>query len=184
MIIGLDLSVNSTGICVRKDKEVSYYIVVPKLSKRMKAINEMKTCSISHIEYDKIKDLDSHNIRCIANAICDIIKDMREKGEEIELVVIEDVAMKAQGRSIITLTLLNGYVRCMLDQLKVKYETVNPTQWKKEVLGNGAADKELIIYHWARFDQENCKHMMDMNAKCDDVADAFFLTCWGEVRNS
>jgi len=177
MIIGLDLSVNSTGICVRKDKEVSYYIIVPKLSKRMKAINEMKTCSISHIEYDKIKDLDSHNIRCIANAICDIIKDMRE---EIELVVIEDVAMAAKGRSIITLTLLNGYVRCMLDQLKVKYETVTPTQWKKIVLGNGQADKELIIYHWARFDQENCRHMMDMNCKCDDVADAYFLTCWGE----
>ena len=177
MIVGLDLSVNSTGICVRKGKEVSYYIIVPKLSKRMKVINEMKTCSISHIEYDKIKDNISSNIRCIGEKICDIIKDFKD---EIELVVIEDVAMKAQGRSIIDLTLLNGYVRCMLDGLGVKYETVNPTQWKKEVLGNGAADKELIVYHWARFDPENCKHMMDMNVKCDDVADAYFLTCWGE----
>lgn len=181
MIVGLDLSVNSTGICVRKDKEVSYYIVVPKLSKRMKAINEMKTCSISHIEYDKIKDNINSNIRCISKKICEIIKDFKD---EVELVVIEDVAMKAQGRSIITLTLLNGYVRCMLDGLGVKYETVNPTQWKKEVLGNGAADKELIIYHWARFDQENCRHMMDMNCKCDDVADAYFLTCWGETQKS
>lgn len=195
MIIGLDLSVNSTGVCLNRGKDrgyrrhdvsttrcYEYKIIVPKLSKRMKAINEMKTCSISHIEYDKIKDLDSHNIRCIANAICDIIKDMREKGEEIELVVIEDVAMAAKGRSIITLTLLNGYVRCMLDQLGLRYETVTPTQWKKEMLGNGQADKELIIYHWARFDQENCRHMMDMSAKCDDIADAYFLTCWGEIQ--
>lgn len=186
MIIGLDLSVNSTGVCLNRGKEkgYEYKIIVPKLSKRMKAINEMKSCSISHIEYDKIKDLDSHNIRCIANAICDIIKDMREKGEVIELVVIEDVAMAAKGRSIITLTLLNGYVRCMLDQLGLRYETVTPTQWKKEVLGNGQADKELIVYHWARFDQENCRHMMDMSAKCDDIADAYFLTCWGKMRCS
>lgn len=179
MIVGLDLSVNSTGICVRKGREVSYYIVVPKLSKRMKAINEMKTCSISHIEYDKIKDNINSNIRCIGKKICDIIKDFKD---EVELVVIEDVAMKAQGRSIIDLTLLNGYVRCLLDGLGVKYETVNPTRWKKEVLGNGAADKELIVYHWARFDQENCRHMMDMSVKCDDIADAYFLTCWGEIQ--
>lgn len=179
MVVGLDLSINSTGVCIRDPKDPSktrYYIIVPKLSKRMVAINQMKSCSISHITYDKIKDLDSHNIRCIANAIRDIIKDFKD---EIEFVVIEDVAMAAKGRSIITLTLLNGYVRCMLDQLGVRYETVTPTQWKKRILGNGQADKELIIYHWAKFDQENCRHMMDMRAKCDDVADAYFLSCWG-----
>lgn len=178
MVIGLDLSINSTGVCIRDPKGPSktrYYIIVPKLSKRMVAINQMKSCSISHITYDKIKDLDSHNIRCISNAIRDIIEDFKD---EIEFVVIEDVAMAARGRSIITLTLLNGYVRCMLDQLGVRYETVTPTQWKKKILGNGQADKELIIYHWARFDQENCRHMMDMNVKCDDVADAYFLSCW------
>ena len=184
MIVGLDLSVNSTGICVRKGKEASYYIVVPKLSKKMKAINDMKSVDICYKTYDKIDSNDSHNIRCISNEICDIIEDMREKGEEIEKVVVEDIAMSAKGRSIITLTLLNGYIRCMLDKLKVKYETVTPTQWKKEVLGNGAADKELIIYHWARFDQENCRHMMDMNCTCDDIADAYFLTCWEKVRSS
>ena len=145
----------------------------------MVAINQMKSCSISHITYDKIKDHISSNIRCISEKICDIIKDMRENGEKIDLVVIEDVAMAARGRSIIDLTLLNGYVRCMLDQMGVRYETVTPTQWKKRILGNGQADKELIIYHWAKFDQENCRHMMDMRAKCDDVADAYFLSCWG-----
>jgi Holliday junction resolvasome RuvABC endonuclease subunit len=145
----------------------------------MVAINQMKSCSISHITYDKIKDHISSNIRCISEKIRDIIKDMRENGEKIDLVVIEDVAMAARGRSIIDLTLLNGYVRCMLDQLGVRYETVTPTQWKKRILGNGQADKELIIYHWAKFDQENCRHMMDMNVKCDDVADAYFLSCWG-----
>lgn len=186
MIIGLDLSINSTGVCLNRGKEkgCEYRIIVPKLSKRMIAINEMKTCSISHIEYSKIKDHISSNIRCIGEKICEIIEDMREKGEEIEMVVIEDVAMRAQGRSIIDLTLLNGYVRCLMDRLGLRYKTVTPTQWKKELLGNGGADKELIVYHWARFDPENCRHMMDMRVKCDDVADAYFLSCCDFIKRS
>lgn len=182
MIVGLDLSINSTGVCLNRGKEkgYEYKIIVPKLSKRMNAINEMKTCSISHVEYDKIKDNISSNIRCIGEKICDIIKDFKD---EIELVVIEDVAMAARGRSIIDLTLLNGYVRCMLDQMGLRYKTVTPTQWKKKILGNGQADKELIVYHWAKFDQENCRAMFHSKCKCDDVADAFFLTCWGGIEN-
>lgn len=175
MIVGLDLSINSTGVCLREEGKTPYYkIIVPKLSKRMVAINTMKSCSISHITYDKIKDNVNHNIRCISNKIRDIIK---EKRDLIEYVVIEDVALRAKGRSIIDLTLLNGYVRCVLDELGVEYKTVTPTQWKKEMIGNGMADKELIIYCWARFDEDNCRHMMDMSCKCDDVADAYFLSC-------
>lgn len=175
MIIGLDLSINSTGVCIRDEERVEYFIIVPKLSKRMKAINDMKSCSISHITYDKIKDNVSHNIRCISEKICDIIKDFGV--DKIDGVVIEDVALRAKGRSIIDLTLLNGYVRCMLDGLGVEYKTMPPTAWKKVMIGNGMADKELIIYCWAGLDPDNCRHMMDMNCKCDDVADAYFLSC-------
>ena len=87
------------------------------------------------------------------------------------------MALRAKGRSIIDLTLLNGYVRCMLDGLGIEYKTVTPTQWKKEMIGNGMADKELVVYCWAKFDPDNCRHMMNMNCKCDDVADAYFLSC-------
>lgn len=179
--IGLDLSINSTGVCCMDgDRECEYFIIVPKLSKKMKMMNEEKGTRISHIEYSKIKDNDSHNIRCIAKKICDIIADMREKGREVESITMEDVAMRAQGRSIITLTLLNGYVRCMLDGLGMRYKTVNPTQWKKQMLGNGAADKELIIYNWSKMDRESYEEATEMGLKCDDIADAYFLACYGE----
>ena len=175
MIVGLDLSINSTGVCLRDGEETPiYYLIVPKLSKRMKAINDMKSCSISHITYDKIKDNVNHNIRCIANNIRKIIKENRAK---IKYVVIEDVAYRARGNSLIDLTLLNGYVRCMLDELGIEYKTTTPTQWKKKMIGNGMADKELIIYCWAKFDPDNCRHMMDMSCKCDDAADSYFLSC-------
>ena len=184
MIIGLDLSINSTGVCLRKKDEVLYYLIVPKLTRKMGAINANKTARIRYITYDKIADLDSHNIRCIANIICHIIKEFQcNENEDIEGAVIEDVAMRANGRSIITLTLLNGYVRCMLDMLHISYQTVSPTSWKKRVLGNGQADKGLTIYHWAKFDQEVCKLMSAMNCKMDDVADSYFLACYGILLN-
>lgn len=177
MVVGLDLSINSTGVCMRdsKDPKPTYFLIVPKLSKRMVAVNGMKSCSISHITYEKIKDHISDNIRHIGEKISGIIKEYEG---QIEYVVIEDVAVAAKSRSIIDLTLLNGYVRCLLDSMGIKYYTVTPSQWKKQVLGNGCADKELIVYHWAKFDVENCRHMMDMHTKCDDCADAYFLTCW------
>jgi Holliday junction resolvasome RuvABC endonuclease subunit len=175
MIVGLDLSINSTGICLREgEKTPAYYLIVPKLSKRMVAINNMKSCSISHITYDKIKDNVNHNIRCISNKICEIIKENRAK---IKYVVIEDVAYRARGNSLIDLTLLNGYVRCMLDELGVEYRTTTPTQWKKKLIGNGMANKETIIYKWAGKDPDNCRAMFNHSCKCDDVADSYFLSC-------
>ena len=92
--------------------------------------------------------------------------------------------MAARGRSIIDLTLLNGYIRSILDSLRVPYKVIPPTQWKKQILGNGQADKELIIYHWERFDKEIHDLMKEYNCKTDDIADAYFLSCIGRVPKS
>lgn len=53
--MGIDLSINSTGICVGNH----YYIITPKLTKKQKALNRPQ---ISFIEYSK-GDSDSANIR-------------------------------------------------------------------------------------------------------------------------
>ena len=86
--------------------------------------------------------------------------------------VIEDIAMGCRSRSIITLTLLNGYVRRILDELEWNYITVPPTQWKKSLLGNGQADKELTVYHWNHLQP----HLKNIKIKIDDIADAYFLS--------
>jgi Holliday junction resolvasome RuvABC endonuclease subunit len=86
--------------------------------------------------------------------------------------VLEDVAMSAHSRSIITLTLLNGYVRAVCDYLGVDYITVPPTQWKKEMLGNGQADKDLTVYHWKRLQPQ----FNDLEIKVDDLGDSYFLS--------
>ena len=186
--IGLDLSINSTGVCVCEDsKEPVYYFIIPdKLSKKQKAASQHKR--INFITYDKIKGNDDHNINHITSKIMEIIKDKCDLtksqccdsatllNEDIK-VVIENVALASKGASIITLTLLNGWMRCLLTQNRIDYITVPPTQWKKLMIGNGSADKELIVYCWAAIDNSACVALMNNGivAKHIDIADAYFL---------
>lgn len=172
--IGLDLSINSTGVCICEDtKDPVYYFIIPdKLSKKQKAASQHKR--INFITYDKIKGNDDHNINHITSKIMEIIKGLLN--DDIK-VVIEDVALAAKGASIITLTLLNGWMRCLLAQNGIDYITVPPTQWKKVMLGNGSADKELIVYCWSAIDNSACVALMNNGivAKHIDIADAYFL---------
>ena len=174
-VIGLDLSINSTGVCVRdvESGEVEYKIILPKLTKKQQRVIDKR---ISYFKYDKIEKDISSNINHISKKICDYIEDMRELKGSVDYVVIEDIAMSAKGRSLIDLSLLNGYIRCMLDGLSVRYNTIPPTQWKKKLLGNGQADKELIIYHWSRMDKDMYEKMKLWGVKMDDVADSYFLS--------
>lgn len=172
--IGLDLSINSTGVCVCEDDldPVYYFIIPDKLSKKQKAASQHKR--INFITYDKIKGNDDHNINHITGKIMEIIKGLLN--DDIK-VVIEDVALAAKGASIITLTLLNGWMRCLLTQNGIDYITVPPTQWKKIMIGNGSADKELIVYCWSAIDNSACVALMNNGivAKHIDIADAYFL---------
>ncbi len=175
--IGLDLSINSTGVCIcEDDKDPVYYFIIPdKLSKKQKAASQHKR--INFITYDKIKGNDDHNINHITGKIMEIIREKIDLTDNIK-VVIEDVALAARGSSIITLTLLNGWMRCLLAQNGIDYITVPPTQWKKVMLGNGSADKELIVYCWSAIDNSACVALMNNGivAKHIDIADAYFLS--------
>lgn len=168
--IGIDQSINSTSVCVLEEgKKPAYYIITPKLTKKQSAANHNRIC---YITYDKIDSNLNHNIRCISEKISQIIANKLSKTKDIE-VRMEDVALMAKGRSIIDLSILNGYIRCSLDKLDVPYKTIPPTQWKKELLGNGQADKELVIMHWSKLDPDAYNQLT--GCKSDDVADSFFI---------
>lgn len=82
--------------------------------------------------------------------------------------------MSAHSRSIITLTLLNGYIRAIIDKLQIPFETVPPTQWKKKMIGNGQASKDVVIDSWIRLDPR----LKDIKVKIDDICDAGFLSVY------
>ena len=165
-IIGLDLSINSTGIYTSTGE---YYIVTSKLTKEMS-----KCVDVNIIDYEKTDDINK-NLERIADIIMYIIMKIKPK-----LVVIEDVAMGATfSRSLIDLTGLNYWVRALLTQNGVKFITVPPTRWKKELIGNGQATKDLIIDAWKKITKNNINLK-----KTDDIADAYFLCKYGECTIS
>ena len=57
--IGIDLSINSTGICINVGGEYHYYIIT---SKRTRKLNKFVNDHINILFYDK-KESDSENIR-------------------------------------------------------------------------------------------------------------------------
>lgn len=165
-IIGLDLSINSTGIYTSTG---DYYVITSKMTKEMS-----KCTDINIIDYEKTDDINK-NLEQIGDIIMYIITKHRPN-----LVVIEDVAMGATfSRSLIDLTGLNYWVRALLTQNNVKFITVPPTRWKKELIGNGQATKDLIIDAWQKITKNNIKLK-----KMDDIADAYFLCKYGEVVNT
>ena len=49
-VIGLDPSINSTGVCVSTGEKDRYYIITPKMTKKMKEFNSKV---IKYLPYEK-----------------------------------------------------------------------------------------------------------------------------------
>ena len=161
--IGLDLSINSTGVCVNDGGVYSYYIITPHITKSQKQIDV-----ISYIEYSKQKS-DSENIKSIGGCIQQILYK-----HQVDLVTIEDISLQSHSSSIITLSLLSGYIRRILDEMGIRFITVPPTSLKKFSVGNGGAKKDVMIDSWMRLDPR----LKDIKVKIDDICDAGFLSVY------
>ena len=165
--MGLDLSINSTGVCFNNGDDVIYCNIVPKITRNQRR-NESDRLMM--IEYNKIDGNDDHNIY----EICRIVENLIEE-YNINKVVMEAPAFQAHGRSTITLAGLNYSIRQMLMRVVVEYETVQPTTLKKWFTGNGMADKGMMVRCWKVLDPiANTLKAM----KIDDLADSYALWCW------
>lgn len=130
----------------------------------------MSKCKdVNIFEYEKSNDINK-NLEQISDYIMCVVEKIRPN-----LIVIEDVAMGATfSRSLIDLTGLNYWVRALLTKNNIKFITVPPTKWKKELIGNGQATKDLIIDAWKKITKNNISIK-----KVDDIADAYFLCQYG-----
>ena len=176
--IGIDPSLNSTGICVNKDGKCTYYIISSKCTKKMQEFNSKV---IKYIFYEKagtnkkeneyyiIEENKAKNIYAICSAIKDIIKKNKP-----DLVLIEGVSYGSLGSSaLVDLSGLNFAIRNILIDSDVHFIVVSPSQNKKFATGNGSADKDLMVYSWLNIE----KHVKNIKEiKIDDLADAFFLS--------
>lgn len=168
--IGIDLSINSSCVCVMEDgKKPVFYLIVPKMTYKMSAVNYGRIC---YITYDKINGNITHNVYAITEKISQIIANYAAKTKDIQI-NIEDISMGSKGRSVIDLSILSGAVRYMLESKGITPRMLAITSWKKNMIGNAFADKSVII---------DCGRMLEpeiyeqtRGVKTDDIFDSYFI---------
>ena len=188
--IGIDPSINCTGICVYNSVTMShvYYMIVSKCTKKMREFNNEYVHIIEYGKFESnkgeypLKEYNkAYNIYNICKNINNII-DWYEEPEyddygladynEIE-VYMEGVSYGSVGSAaLVDLSFLNASIRMVLKQRGIKFTIVSPTSLKKFACANGQAEKDIMIDAWRRMDP-TISNIKDI--KVDDLADSYFL---------
>ena len=176
--IGIDPSLNSTGVCVYNGLSHKYFLIVSKATKKM--LN-FKHPDIQIIKYDKQDttkkehpyDVIESNKAFNIHNICTIIKQIIDKYDEPVHISMEGVSYGSVGSAaLVDLSGLNFAIRNTLIDSNASFTIVSPSQNKKFATGNGSADKDLMVFSWLKIE----KHLANVkDIKIDDLADAFFL---------
>lgn len=176
VIIGIDPSINSTGICINRDGRYTYYIISSKMTKKMENFIHSKVKflpynkeSYTDMEYSDKETVKSNNLYNIVKIIEDLIKKYKPDN-----IIMEGISYgSTSGSALVDLSGLNYMIRMVCINRQVPFTIVSPSGLKKFVCANGQADKELIIESWKKMDK-NIQDISDI--KIDDLADAFFLS--------
>ena len=172
-IIGIDPSINSTGICVNKNNKNVYYNIV---SKRTKKLEKFSSKYINILFYEKNTDKSlNYNEKEVEKAknilyICNFIKKIIKKHKPT-VVIMEGLSYGSNGQ-LGDLGGLNFSIRMVLLEMGVKFVIVPPTTWKKQQLGIAGAEKDIIVKAWKNIDK-NIANIDEI--KLDDLADSYFL---------
>lgn len=171
--IGIDPSINSTGICVSKDNKNIYYNIV---SKRTKKLENFSSKYINILFYDKNTDKSlNYNEKEVEKAknilyICNFIKKIIKKHKPSK-VIMEGLSYGSNGQ-LGDLGGLNFSIRMILLEMGINFVIVPPTSWKKQQIGIAGAEKDIIVKAWKNIDK-NIANIDEI--KLDDLADSYFL---------
>lgn len=184
VIVGIDPSINCTGICVYNSVTMShvYYMIVSKCTKKMR---NFSNDYVHIIEYNKLESnkgdypLKEYNKACNIYNICMIIRDILQVHEP-DLVQMEGVSYGSVGSAaLVDLAGLNFAIRMILFKGDTQFNILAPTAIKKFAVGNGAAEKDVMIASWKKLDK-NITNITDI--KLDDLADSFFIAHYSESQ--
>ena len=193
IFVGIDPSLNSTGLCIEfyennqfiKDM---YYIIKPnKLSKKEIAAKE-KLLNFDYILYDKI-DLSLYadnnlfseywktvNMIRIVKSIKNCIYDNVQGRSNYNLHIVQEgisYGSSIRTKSIFDLAGLNYMIRNeFIEKENITFFIVPPTHIKKFATGIGNCKKELIIDLFKNTHKELANNL----PKIDDIADAYYMS--------
>lgn len=195
--VGIDPSINSTGICVRKydgDTFVKedFVILTPerKLTKKEQTAND----SIDNFGYVFYSSMDlkvydgmnhygeywkSWNMICCAKAIKEVIKEFTKDSPEKISIVIEGISYGSsiRTRSIFDLAGLNYLIReKFIEKENIVFTVATPSEIKKFATGNGNCNKEAIVMLFS-----DSHPQLAVIPKVDDISDAWFMSNYAKI---
>lgn len=177
IILGIDPSINCTGICIY-DTVTNvhlYYMIAAKCTKKMK---EFSNDYVHIVDYGKRESnkgeyhTKEYNKSQNIYDICVIIRDLIQNYEP-DLIQMEGISYGSRGSAALAdLAGLNFAIRMTLIGEGIPFNILAPTTVKKFAVGNGAAEKDVMIASWKKLDK-NIKYITDI--KVDDLADSYFI---------
>lgn len=193
--VGIDPSINSSGIYVRVESSIGelleekfYIIKGDKLSKKEDAAELKNLAVFSYVIYDKQNTTNGTNIENERNKTINFISivenikkiiattDFRY-GKMNKIYVCQEgisYGSRIRTKSIFDLAGLNFMIRSMVIEMGKGFKPVElivgtPGEIKKFATGNGNANKDLILSCFKMIYPE-----LDL-PKLDDIADAYFM---------
>lgn len=196
MYVGIDPSINSTGITIRCGNDVKFYILKGgKLTKKEKEAQEKNKDVFEYVLYDKeelskdhyVRELNkSSNISSIADSIYYLLlanyRLYIERGKKVGkvLVCMEGISYGSiKSAAVMDLAGLNYMIRdrVLQDGSFIDYlYVVPPAEIKRFATGQGNANKVLMI---AAF--QGTWPDLDL-PKVDDVCDSWFMSKFAQYR--
>ena len=159
-IMGIDGSLSCTGVAVVEDNEVLYMDGIASNNK------------------DDLKD----RIYLLQQTIKELIDKYKP-----QVIVIEDVFMYMNSKTVIDLARLNGALLALCSKLGVKVILYPPSTHKKASTGDGRATKDFTIRKVEEYfnitvpylltAKGNIKKKNNEELKNDNIADALSLCC-------
>ena len=102
---------------------------------------------------------------------------VQENVSQDDLVCIEDIPLVQNRQSLIKLVHILAMCRTVFVHNNIDIFTVNVMTWKKDVVGNGKADKDKVTVMAKKIFGDE-----EISKLSQDATDALMVAKWGEMR--
>ena len=191
--LGIDLSIQSTGICENGNK---FHLIVSDNLYSKKTIESLKNTTFKHFkfyfyEYSHIKDQKEFNKSLNTYHIYKHLQSILKFIHKDSQVYMEGIAMGATG-TIDQLSGINYLTRILLFNRGLPFDNlhiISPTTLKKHSVGKGDVDKSVMIeafttiisHHKNKTLYKEVQLLQSLKVKIDDIADSYFLSQYENI---
>lgn len=191
--IGIDLSIQSTGIC---EDGTKFHLIVSDNLYSKKTIESLKNTTFKHFkfyfyEHFHIKDQKEFNKSLNTYHIYKHLQSILKSIHKDSQVYMEGIAMGATG-TIDQLSGINYLTRILLFNRGLPFDNlhiISPTTLKKHSVGKGDVDKSVMIEAFMTIIShlknktlyKEIQLLQSLKVKIDDIADSYFLSQYENI---